>query len=99
MGLGPRHSFFIHQSSRKIEPWGLRQGFSESFSEKVAFLTADMYEVMKNEPLSSPLPPVVLPELKGSLGEAEWLIEPENLFSGFDPDSLRFRYCEQGRDR
>lgn len=35
---------------------------------------ADLYEEMKTEPLSSPLPAVVLPELKGSLGEGEWLI-------------------------
>lgn len=51
---------------------------------------ADRSEEMNNEPLSSPLPPVVLLELRGSLGEGEWVIEAREPLLRFEALTLTF---------
>lgn len=60
---------------------------------------ADRSEEMKNEPSSSPLPPVVLLlEFRGSLGEGECVIEAREPLLRFDPDLLGIRHCEHSGD-
>lgn len=52
---------------------------------------ADRSEEMKNEPSSSPLPPVVLLlEFRGSLGEGECVIEAREPLLRFEALTLTF---------